>query len=310
MARAGWLVVGVVLVAATMAGAAGPCEEGRAQSGLALVSGAEGLEVGTVDSDSAAAEAGIVVGDRILQVNGTVPRSCADYARAVREARRDHKALLVLVRRAAADVPLVLAARTWERPVASRGALAPAAEAPNVGSVVAAPPPSPLPPQTKVTVEDVTRGIAELAPADHPPARLDAYRTQLVLLHRQTETLATRQAVPAGVVTGLRTVLRYYDAAGLLWDAEEQRSEREHMPHHRAANGAAPAPYFNDSQVTATLDEFPFLRATVIREPAPGVLGGESAGLWRPYEARALLWQHGRDELARLTTWLAGNVHG
>jgi hypothetical protein len=55
------------------------------------------------------------------------------------------------------------------------------------------------------------------------------------------------------------------------------------------------------------IDRFPFLRDTVVREPARGVAGTESAGVWRPTQARALLWQRGHDELARLTSWLAAS---
>ena len=66
---------------------------------------------------------------------------------------------------------------------------------------------------------------------------------------------------------------------------------------------AAAAPFFADSEAAATIEEFPFLRATVSRDPRPGLVG-ESSGLWRPVEARALLWAHGREELDRLTAWL------
>ena len=68
---------------------------------------------------------------------------------------------------------------------------------------------------------------------------------------------------------------------------------------------AATAPFFTGSEIEGVLDEFPFLRPTVVRDPSPGVLAGESSGLWRPLPARQLLWEHGREELARLTAWLA-----
>ena len=55
------------------------------------------------------------------------------------------------------------------------------------------------------------------------------------------------------------------------------------------------------------ISRYPFLREAVVREPAAGRVV-ESAGAWRPREARTLLWQRGREELARLTAWLAANA--
>jgi hypothetical protein len=74
------------------------------------------------------------------------------------------------------------------------------------------------------------------------------------------------------------------------------------------AGVSATAPYFGDSDVAAVIDEFPFLRGTVARDPTPGRLAGESAGLWRATEARALLWARGREERGRLTTWIAAGT--
>jgi len=298
-----WLVWAAILGAGAVAGAGGPCEEDRGQTGLALAPASAGLAVAAVDGGSAAAASGIRVGDTVLQANGTVARTCVDYARAVHEARRERKALLVLVRRAAADMPLALGAATWERAVAAAPAPAPA-EAPSVRALVAAPSPPPLPPGAAVTLAEVTGGFAGLAPAARPPTRLAAYRQDLLRLHRQVETLAARGAVSAEVVAGLRTVLRYYDAAEVAWAAEETQRDRERRPRHVPAAEAAAAPYFADSEAATAIDEFPFLRAAVVRDPGPGLLAGESSGLWRPLQARALLWERGREELTRLTSWL------
>jgi len=109
------------------------------------------------------------------------------------------------------------------------------------------------------------------------------------------------------VLSGLRTVLEYYEGAAVAWASEETQRERERRPRHLPAGETATATFFEDSEATALLDEFPFLRATVVRDPAPGLVG-ESAGLWRPRQARALLWEHGREELGRLTGWLAAGT--
>jgi membrane-associated protease RseP (regulator of RpoE activity) len=288
--------------------AAGPCEEGRGQTGLAVSLDAAGaLAVAAVDADSPAAASGLAPGDAVVQVNSTVARTCGEFARAVRDARHDRKALLVLVRRARADVPLVVAAATWDRAVAVAPA-PPPAEAPSVRAVVAAPPPPPLPPEASVTLDEVLRGLGDLDAADRPAARLPAYRRDLALLHRQVETLAARGTAPANVVVGLRTVLGYYDAAGVAWASAEAQRESVRQPRHVASADTATAPYFADSDVAAVIDEFPFLRETVVRDPAPAPLAGESAGLWRATEARALLWALGREERGRFATWLAAGT--
>ncbi len=204
------------VLAAVPAWAANPCEEGREQTGLALAAREGGLEIAAVDPDSAAAESGIRTGDALVQVNAMLPRSCADYARAVRDARDGRKALR---------------------------------------------------------------------------------------LHRQLEALAARHTAPPAAVDGLRTVLRYFDAAEVAWAADESVREHERRPRHLPSSEGQAAPFFADSDAAATIEEFPFLRATVSRDPRPGLVG-ESSGLWRPVQARGLLWSRGGGELERLTEWL------
>jgi len=293
------VTLGLVLATAGSARAAGPCEEDRGQTGLALAAAAaSGLAVAAVDGESAAAAAGLRVGDTVVQANGALAPSCGEYARVVREARREHKAVLLLVRRAAAEVPLALGPSTWERALAAAVPPAPA-EAPSVRALVATLPPPPLPPGTHVSVEEVTRGLSALAGG----SRLGAYQEDVLRVRRQVETLAGREAAPAAVLGGLRTVLRYYEGAAVAWASEETQRERERRPRHLPAETMT-APFFADSEVAALIDEFPFLRAAVLRDPAPGLVG-ESGGVWRPREARTLLWERGRDELGRLTGWLA-----
>ena len=298
--RAG--VVLAVALAARAAWSASPCEEDRAQTGVALAAREGGLEVAAVDPGSAAAESGLRAGDALVQVNASMPRSCADYARAVRDAREGKKALLVLVRRSEGTVPLALGSATWERAVATAPP-PPPPEPPSVRALVATPAPAPVAPEARTSLDALARDIRALAPADRQPGQLADYSHRLLRLHRQVEAFAARRAAPAGVVDGVRTVLRYFDAAEVAWAADESLRERERRPRHVPSSEAAAAPFFADSEAAATIEEFPFLRATVSRDPRPGLVG-ESSGLWRPVEARALLWAHGREELDRLTAWL------
>ena len=287
-----------------------------------------------------------------MQANASVLTSCDDWARAVRDARRERKALLLLVRREAGEMPLVLAQATWERavavapavppsrrrprgppvpatirrcrrPPAARGgarhaaarggprrarphAAAPAAaRAPaprraaerrrdREGAAAAGAPAAPL--------DEVLRALETLAPEEPTRARIGTYQQQLLRVHRQIESLAARGDASPQVITGLRTVVRYYDAAEVAWEADEEHRERDKRPRHIPSSEGTAAPYFVDSDAEATILEFPFLRSTVVREPGTAII--EVSGLWRPVQARALLWEKGREQLGRLAEWV------
>jgi hypothetical protein len=295
------IVIGV-LALARAAAAAGGCEEGRAQTGVALALRPDGLAVAAVDADTPAAASGAAAGDVVAQVNGSVPTGCAEWARAVREARHDRKALLLLVHRGGSDVPLVLAASAWSRAPAAVAVAAP--EPPTVRQLVSAPPPAALPPETTVTLDQVTTGLAALPTDGRADARLARYSDDLQRIDREVATLAARSSVAPDVLDGLRTVVGYFDAAGAAWASEEAERARQGRPRHIPFPESTTAPFFEDSEIAAAIDRYPFLRATVVRDPARNGIGLESAGLWRPRAARTLLWDHGRDELDRLTRWL------
>lgn len=309
--RSLWRIGSMLLLGASLVRAAGPCEENRGQTGLALAVGPSGgLTVAVVDDDSAASASGVRVGDTVVQVNSTLVGGCGEYARAVRDARQHKAALLVLVRRDGAEVPLALASNTWERAVAAAPPPPVVSEPPSVKTIVAAPPPPPLPPETTVTLDGVKRDLTALAENTGPSARLPAYRRDVARVERQVATLAARDAAPAPVVAGLLTVLRYYRGAEVAWASAEDQRQAEGRPRHIPSGETATAPYFGDSPAALVIEEFPFLRDAVVRDPGPGLIVGESAGLWRPLQARALLWQRGRDELDRFSSWLAaGSRH-
>ncbi|HLK12789.1 MAG TPA: PDZ domain-containing protein [Candidatus Binatia bacterium] len=293
MAGARGVIVVIGLLAAAAAGAAGPCEEERATTGLAVGNHEGVLAVEAVDAGLAAARAGVQTGDVLVQANATQPHACADWARALREARRDHAAVLLLVRRGEQEVPLALAAATWGAAVAAVPPPSPPSPA------VSPPPPPPLPPEVPVALPDVLARLEALAPAERPPASLDAYAADLRRLHQEVETLAARNAVPGDAADGLRRVLHLFDGAEVAWRAIEAEREATRRPRHIPMPDEATAPYFAESAAGTALEEFPFLKGTIVREPSAGRLV-ESSGLWRPIEARGILWAHGREALARL----------
>jgi PDZ domain len=279
----------LLLALAVAARAEPPCEEARRETGLALARRAEGLVVAEVDADSPASAGGLRPGDVVLQTNERLATTCGEYARAVRDARRGRKVLLVLVRRGDEQVPLAL------RPVASAPAIAGVAPDERIPAVPPAPPPpEPLPPEVPLTLVDVMRGLDALPP-ERMPRRLAGYREDLERLDRQVETLAVRGTATPDVVSGLRGTLRPYQAAAVAWEAADAAAERDHRSRRLPVNEMAGAPYFDDSPAATVIAEFPALSVTVARQPRPGVIG-ESSGLWRPWQARALLWERGRVE--------------
>jgi hypothetical protein len=300
MAIARGLSAAALLLAVASVAAASPCEEGRPDTGLTVVPRAGALVIATVDAGSAGGQAGLREGDALAQVNATVPRTCADFARAVREARKERKALLVLIQRGDAAVPLAVAASAWKEPAGSATASSEERRSP-ASPPPPPPPPPPLPPDVAVSLDGVVTGLERLTPAEEASTTLPTYRAELTRVSREIETLAARNAAPAETVEGLRGVAHIVEAAAIAWDAIEALRERDHRPRHIPIPEAAAAPYFEDSPAAGVLDEFAFLRATVGREPSSRFGIGESSGLWRPVIARELLWVHARAELARVT---------
>ncbi len=309
MASGRGLILVAALSAARLAFGAAACDEERATTGLAAVVRGGALVIGDVAPGSAAARAGFRTGDVVMQANDVVPRTCAQWARAVGAARDHAKALLVLVRRDDAEVPLALGAATWvapglarvpdtgERPGVPGPPPAPPPAAP--ARTPPPPPPAPLPPEAVVSVEGVVRDLAALAPLDDLPSSLPAYRDAVVQVRREIETLASRGAAPAEVVAELRSVARYYDGAAVAWEAMEGERGAERRSRRLPVAENLGVPYFSDSPVASLLDEFDFLDATVARQPR-GVSLAEASGLWRPVWARLLLWERGAQALDAL----------
>jgi len=294
------VALATILAVAGVARADQSCELERWRTGVGVQARDDALAVATVEDGSPAAAGGLRPGDAVVQVNGVVTRNCSDWARAVREARRDRKALLVLVRRSADDVPLAVAAAAWDRtpPTPEVAARAPAAAAPTVDALVAAAPP-PMPGASRPALADVVRELGAL-----PGVRggLPAYVAAVERAHADASGLS-RASVPADVVAGVGTVLRYHDAAAVAWRAEEAARERAGGSRRLPSPDSMVAPYFTDSDEETTINAFPFLAGTVARTPGPGLIG-EASGLWRPVEARRLLWERARAEQEQLATWL------
>ena len=303
MARIATLIVLGIAAAAH----AGPCDEGRERTGLVVVVRDGALVVDTVETGSAAAASGVHPGDVVTQANGTVAQSCAEWTRVVKDARDGKKALLLLVSRGDAEVPLALGRRTWgglpaEVPAAVASASPrPSEPAPRKRPAALEPPP-PLPEDVPVTVDSVVSDLGGLV--GRTREGLAPYRTSVTNARRAVETLAVRKAASPDTVATLRRVARLHEVAVLAWEDVDAIRERDGISKRLPISEAATASYFSDSPVQSMLDEFDFLRETIAVEPKPGRFT-ETSGEWRPAAARRIAWEHAGEELGRATATLA-----
>ena len=294
------IVLGLVLVGAAAHAASGPCDEGRDAAGLAVVVRDGAVVVQDVTPGSPAATSGVRAGDVVLQVNGAVPTSCAEWSRAVRDARDGRKALLLLVGRGDGETPLALGRRTWggAEPTEIARPAAPPAPRPRVEPAL----PPPLPAEVPVSVGSVVADLGALV--GRTREGLDPYRDAVTSARRGVETLAVRKLAPPETVTELRRVAHLHETAVLAWQAVDEIRERNGIARRLPVSEALSAPYFSGSPVESAIDEFDFLRETVVTEPHGGRVA-ESSGEWRPAAARRLVWEHGGESLGRVAATLA-----
>lgn len=235
-------ILGAMMLAAGAhdAAGAGACDAERAVLGLGLAVRDGALVVGEVDAGSPAARAGFRAGDELLQVNATVPRSCAQWADTLEEAREERMAVLVLVRRGRSDHPLLLPHTLLSPPLAPAEVasappttLPPAAAPPPDAPVAATPPSAPPPPPA--------------AEADRPGPPLDRPGTPAAA-EAKPPAIATPAPLPADVPVSLEAVVRGLADLGTAEDPpRDLTSYREAVDEVRrqvetlAARQAAPA---------------------------------------------------------------------
>jgi hypothetical protein len=290
-----------LLLFATAARAAGQCDAAREAAGLVVVVRDGAIVVTEVLPDSAGTRGGLRVGDVVLQVNGTVARTCGEWARAVADARDERKALLFLIERGDAEVALALGRRTWgpepTEPTAVAGA--PSRPAPKPAEPVA---PPPFPAEVPVSVDSVVTDLGGLLGKSR--AGLDPYREAVTTARRGVETLAVRKAAPPDTVSSLRRVARLHEAATLAWEATEQIRERDGIRRGLPVSEGISGPFFRSSPIQSMFDEFDFLHETVEAEPR-GESWAQVSGAWRPAAARRIAWERAGEELGRVAAGLA-----
>jgi hypothetical protein len=302
VARAHVLIVLAALALGRLAHAS-ECDEERGRLGLVVGVRAGRVLVTEVAAESAAARAGLHTGDVLVQANDVLPRSCAQWARALAAARDERKALLVLVHRGDADLPLAFLATTWGTPAAEPPAAgAPGIPPPPVAAPAKEPPPPPPPP---LPAETASRSRAWCATSRRSRPPIAAHQPHHLPRRRAPGTPrggdAGRAAAAENVVVDLRAVLRYYEGAAVAWEAIEGDRERQHLSRKLPVPDSMTQPYFSDSPVASLLEEFDF--STPPSRASRPADGWSRSGLWRPVWAR-LLWERGARALDELRTRL------
>src|SRR5262249_45203495 len=144
-----------------------------------------------------------------------VAHSCGEWGRVVSDARDGGKALLLLVARGDAEVPLALGRRTWGEPAPAAVA---SGSAPAPSSRPAAPEaPPPLPPDVAVSVDSGVAARGGLV--GRPRQGVGPYGDAVLNARRGVETLAVRKAAPPETLATLRRVARLHETAVLAWNA-------------------------------------------------------------------------------------------
>lgn len=271
---------------------------------------ADGLRV-----DESAAQA-LRPGDVLIQLNSHRLRTCADLAEALTEARRHELATLFLIRRGGtSDVALVTA------PAATEIAVPPAAAPPMATPVepvakvaraeATAVPPSPLPttpptPLTRADADAVREFLAKLmafgqdVEARQPLPMAQPWAQRVDRLRQDYNSELARGAA----VAAAEPILGYYETvAQILLYKEVATRERRAV----RARADVVLEYHTSSPVGTWLQRYPFLRASVIREPEliQFIGAGESNGQWLPDRAIALLVEYAVSEGAVLSAKLA-----
>lgn len=297
MGNARPLILALALVAPGVAGSV--CEPGV--EGLVVTAAEGGLRVAAAAPGSPAAEADVVAGDVVLQVNGARPETCEAWRRSIESAVRDHVSLLVLVARGREQLAFAVAPTESAALVAAAGPAAGAARAavgaPGAPSERPAPtlPPDLLPDAVPVTRADVVVMLGALGPSGR--LRLGEYRERVVETRRALSTLLVRDPGTRDAAALLR-IVRRHEAGVVAWEAVEAIQRRQGLRSGMPVSLGATESFFAGSEVAALIDELPVLVETVRTAPGAGRI--ERAGRWEPMRARALLWAEADALLAEL----------
>ena len=258
---------------------------------------------------SQGARIGLRKDDVIEQANSWQTADCEGYRSAVREAREQEKALLLLVKRGGRRQTFVLEAGIWrrqEKEQQAREAIT------SLQTMLAAPLPPALQGSVERTGAQALKALRQVETIAELHGRPDAYtqgvnnaKAQLVALDNASQGEAEKR-----VAVAARTVLDYYVIAQEIFqyrkDFVAQLRDREHKGRD-VALAQSQVPYYFDSPVPGWISRYPFLRASVSATPENvGLIKwqGEWAGKWNPDKAMQLLWDKAKQETDLFAQWL------
>lgn len=310
----GWLVATEVMAADS------PCQEAQEILGLSLkpavsqdADSARGLIITEVASFSQGALIGLQAGDVIEQINSWQARDCDGYRRTIRDARKEQKALLVLVTRGSKRQLLSFEPEIWKRQEKKQEAKEAVAALQTMLAV-------PLPPTVQNQVDQTgpqalatLREVAAVAgPRSHPSTYekgVAKAKVQLAALDQASQGEAEKRITAAAKV-----VLDYYLTAREIRLYKQEVVNKSRNDKHEDPKPllmSTELPYLLDSPVSGWIDKYPFLRKSVSETPRTvsiGSIPGEWPGSWNPDTAVQLLWERANEETETFARWLNGEA--
>lgn len=289
-----------------------PCEEEKEVLGLSLVppsgKGSDkplGLLVSSVEPLSFASRLGLRAGDVIEQANSWLTHDCRSYRRAITDARKGKKTLLLLVIREGKKQAVAFEAAVWEEPEKkAREATA------SLKTLLEAPLSPSLESKVGQIGEEVVLALRSLETSAYLPGHVSLYEQSL---HQAEERIAALDRSIQGeaekrMIAGAQVILDYYLAAQEIWQYKLKKLAQlrpDLRKGKQAVHDSPFSPYFSNSPLLGWVDRYPFLKASITTAPRKERFI-EQPGEWNPDSALLLLWQKAREETDDLSKWLKG----
>ena len=257
-----------------------------------------------VEPLGAAARLGLRIDDVIEQANGWPTRDCGGYAKAVADARRGDKALLVLVVRDGKRRALAFEAGVWVEPQEERRQAVV-----SLKSLLEAPLPEAVRGSVRSAGDEAIEILRRLEASAKLPGRLRVYDSEVEQAGERLTALdhGAQGEAEKRLVAGAREILRYYAVARDVWlyKFEQLAQTRPDLRRRgQALYNSASFPYFLDSPVLGWVDRYPFLKESLATTPRRDALM-ERPGDWNPDQAILLLWQKAQEDADYLSRWLS-----
>ena len=294
---------------------ANPCQEGQEYLGLTLnprqQKDQSGLPIADITQLTPGSRVGLREGDVLEQVNSWTIQNCKNYQRAIRDAQKKKKAILLLVSRKGKRRPIFFEPEIWQRIEEKKEEKQAVA---SLQTMLTAPLPEGVQKSTEAIGDQALATLRELETLAVPSGPFPVYekgvrdaRNRIRVLSRQSQGEAEKR-----VVAGARVLFGYYETARAIrqYKLDYLSKDRKDIRQGRAESFSSEiVPYFYNSPVTEWVDKYPFLRSSI--KDSPDKLGFdfiERPGRWNPDRAVQLLWQQARNETDKFAQWINGRA--